>query len=133
MNISLLLGLQVATRALVYRLKYLQTKKKNKFVKISKFFYIEILYCSLCSPDFALLHQQNLGKKFLAPSLTESWIRYCSPLPHLPSPQERTCYQRLGDPLPPLERTWNQRLGYPPPREVTKLKHYLPSYFVRGR
>ena len=46
---------------------YLQTKKKNKFAKIPKCFYIETLYCLLCSPDFALLHRQNLGKKFLAP------------------------------------------------------------------
>ena len=47
---------------------YLQTKKKRtKFVKIPRFFYIEILYCSLCSPDFTSLHRQNLGKKFLAP------------------------------------------------------------------
>ena len=56
---------------------YLQTKKRTKFVKIPKFFYIEILYCllcklcSLCSPDFASLCRQNLGKKFLGPPLDQ--------------------------------------------------------------
>ena len=71
MNISLLLGPQVGTRPLVYRLKYLQTKKNNKFVKIPRFFYIKILYCLFCSPYFALLRRQNIGKKFLAPPLDQ--------------------------------------------------------------
>ena len=67
MNISLLLGPQVGTRPLVYRLKYLQTRKKNKFVKFPKFFYIEILYCLLWWLDFASLRRQNLGKNSWSP------------------------------------------------------------------
>ena len=35
---------------------------------MTKFFYIEILYSSLCSPDFTSLRLENLGKKFLAPA-----------------------------------------------------------------
>ena len=50
---------------------YLQTKKKNKFVKIPKFFYIEILYCLLWSLGFALLCRQNLGEKILGPLLDQ--------------------------------------------------------------
>ena len=46
---------------------YLQTKKKNNFVKIPKFFYIEILYCLHCSPDFASLCQQISEKNSWPP------------------------------------------------------------------
>ena len=39
-----------------------------------------IFYGSLCSPDFAALHRQNLRKNFWGPPLTKFWIRYCCPI-----------------------------------------------------
>ena len=77
MNITLLLGPQVGTRLLVYRLKYLQTKKKEQICQNSQIllYWNIILFTLLTRLRFSTSAKSR--KKFLPPPLTKSWIRYC--------------------------------------------------------
>ena len=85
MNISLLLGPQVGTRPLVYRLKYLQNKKKtNKFVKFPNSFILKYyIVCFACR--ISLRYIGKISEKNSWPPPTKSWIRYwpSAPKAHL--------------------------------------------------